>query len=431
MSYGELSRQVGNLRKSKNYKNALPVYEKLYHQYNDKLEEFDIWGYAFCLQKLDQHEQALNISHEGLKRFPNSDFLKNTYSWAIFSLHIQPGPVTDREVFFKAAHAIMKFSDPANKYSPYTLTVFAVIDLLELNYEQHAQSILEWIERLNPEYLDRTPYKFTNKEGKKVVNASAFEKYYAILVKALYETGNYETCIAKADEALSAIREFHNSNEIWIPRNKALSLYALGQHEEGVEILLNLLPRRPEWYIRMEIAMAYEALQMWDKAFKYGLAAIGQKSPEGMKVNLYMLLARLYRQRGQHREACLHAARANQIRNEEGWPEDKEAIALIHQLEPEFVSPTPSVTVNELQLIWADSAPEQDRHQGKIKSVFPNGNAGFITAADGKEYFFHQRDFRGKKELMVKGCSVTFVLVEGFDRKKQKPALNAAEIEII
>lgn len=431
MNYGELSREAGNLRKAKDLKKALPIYEKMYTQFHDQLNEFDLWGYAYCLQKLEHYQQALDISHEGLKRFPESVFLKNTYSWAIFYLHIQPEPVNRRDVFFKAARAIMRFSDPANKYSPYTITVFSVIDLLELNYELNADQILEWIHRLDPKHLDKAPFEFVNAKDKTVVNASAFEKYYAILIKALYETGHYETCIVKADEALSEIKHFHNGNEIWIPRNKALSMHALGQHQECVDILSSLVVLKPEWYIRMEMALAYEAMQVWDKAFEFAMAAAGQKSPDGMKVNLYMLLARLFRQRGQHREACLHAAWANQVRIKQDWPEDDDAVEMMRQLDPGFVTPSPAEMIRELNSIWAAGQPEQARLKGKIKTLFPNGSAGFITSADGKDYFFLLRDFHGRKERLVKDCNVTFVVVEGFDRKKQKPAKNAADIKIV
>jgi len=430
MSYSELSREAGSLRKEKQFNEAIPVFEALFAGFQDDCNEFDWWGYAQCLLKLDNYDQTLEISREGLKKFPDSVYLKNTYAWAIYHIHISPEPVTDREIFFKAADAILRFTGPDDRYSPFAITIFSVIDLLELNYDVHVQEILSWISKLNPDRLDRTPFEFTTSEGKQVKIASHFEKYYAVITKALYETEDFDACIAKVDEATTAIARFHNSNEVWIPRHKALAQFRLRRYSESIAGLLALLPRKPEWYIRKEIAEAFEAMGDLPGAFKYAVEAATGSGEPSRKINLYMLLARLYDKKGRPREACLHAAYANLLRQKESWPNDADATALINRLAPNgYEIPDLRQAASGLKKIWEAYGQDIPRIEGKIKNLLSTGKAGFINGTDGKSYYFSVRDFKGENNQITVGCKVSFILVPAFDQVRQQPSVKAADVK--
>ena len=430
MNYKELSEQAGSLRKAKQLKQALPLFEDLYSNYREQLNTFDWWGYAYCLLHLDRYKEALDISHQGLKKFPESEYLKNTYTWAIYYLHIQPEPVKDRSTFFKAAQAILRYSDAENIYSPFANTIFSVIDLMEQNYDQQVDQILEWVKKLNPSLLDKKSYSFTKPDGKMVEKASHYEKYYAVLVKALYESGNYEECIIRADEAMATITKFHNNYQIWIPRNKALALHKLERHQECVDILGKLFTKKPEWYICADMAVACEAMNDAEKAFKLAIEAVKMSGPAEMKINLYKLLSRLFSSKAQHREALIHVMYVNHIREKKGWTHDEEATALMNELQAHLPAmPGNTDLSKEIRAIWEAHSPRVPRQKGKIKRILPNGNAGFVTGDDRKDYYFSVRDFNGNRNLLVEGFAISFKLAESFDAKKQQASVKAVDIK--
>jgi hypothetical protein len=65
------------------------------------------------------------------------------------------------------------------------------------------------------------------------------------------------------------------------------------------------------------------------------------------------------------------------------------------------------------------------RYLGEIKSLLPNGKAGFIESKNSKSYYFKTNQFEGKPQP---GLRVSFYLEEGFDVKKNKKTMNAVHI---
>jgi YHS domain-containing protein len=70
------------------------------------------------------------------------------------------------------------------------------------------------------------------------------------------------------------------------------------------------------------------------------------------------------------------------------------------------------------------------KYSGKIKSILPNGKAGFVETDNGKSYYFSLREFKGKSEKAQVNQYVTFYLEEGYDAKKDRKVMNAVRVEI-
>ncbi|MBK8154461.1 MAG: hypothetical protein IPK61_16465 [Saprospiraceae bacterium] len=60
----------------------------------------------------------------------------------------------------------MKLSKQDDQYSPYTQTVFKILEYLNDKAIYPTDKILEWTDKLNFEILDNTPFSFTDNEGK-------------------------------------------------------------------------------------------------------------------------------------------------------------------------------------------------------------------------------------------------------------------------
>jgi tetratricopeptide (TPR) repeat protein len=138
ISHYEISREAGALRKNKQFAEALELFKQLFEEYKDECNEFDWWGYAQCLLKLDHYHESLKVSEEGSHKYPDSEYIRNIYHWSLYHVVIKPELVNDRQEFFNAVDEITLNSDPANKYSPFVRTIFTAIDVLELNYNENA-----------------------------------------------------------------------------------------------------------------------------------------------------------------------------------------------------------------------------------------------------------------------------------------------------
>lgn len=144
-----------------------------------------------------------------------------------------------------------------------------------------------------------------------------------------------------------------------------------------------------------------------------------------------MLLARLFRKTGRAREACLHAALVNMVRQQEQWPADDEAMELIRLMAPQgFQVPAFHKLEAELTEIWNTFKPEKPRLSGKISFLLKHGKAGFIVDEKGVTYYFSVRDFLGNEQALVPNCKVTFAVTTAFDKVKQKPSVKAVEIQL-
>lgn len=430
MTYHELSARAKSLREAKRFDEAIESYRLLFKEYEEECNQFDFWGLARCLQKTGAHQECLEVSRNGLKKFRQSAYLRNTYSWSIYHLYIRKEPVTDRVQFFRAAEAIASFSDAEDEYSPYVLTVFQVIDLLEENYDKQVQEILKWIRKLRPEHLDTDPEQFKAADGKLITLPSELEKYYLILTKALYESGDYISCVAEAGKALGAIPRFQNQGDLWIIRSRALSQFRLGEYNEAAEGLLRVLAVKREWYIVKELAAVYEAAGMFDKAMEYAIEADKARVSPVMKLNLFQLMARLYAKQGKNREAWLYAVYINLIRQDNQWDADAEAEKLIGAMMPgEPVPATIKEVERTLSQLRKARQADENRIRGVISRLLPNGKSGFIKAFDGKSYYFAMRDLRdGSGGMPAEGQPVNFVVVDSFDKSKNKATVKASDI---
>lgn len=429
MSYYDLTKQAGELRKAKNYSEALPLYKEALDDYPDECGEYDWWGYSQCLLKLDIYPEALKFSREGLLKFPESAYLKTVYTWSLYHVRIKPEPVNDRDAFFKSANAIVKLTTADDKYCPFVITVFSVIDLLEMDYDQNVHQILEWINKLKPEQLSKTSFAFTNGEGKHIENASDFEKYHAILTKAQQETGQFHACIATATSAYEQIAKFHHGNEVWIRRQRALANFHLKNYSESLTDYQQVLSQKQDWFLKKELAELYLAMGETDKALVAAMDAADDPGVSKMKVKLFVLIAQLFLTLGRHSEALLHARLANAMREQEGWSDDAEADEIISQCSMVDNLPDDLPSLRKLAAkVWTDNLPQDTRLTGTISNILPKGNAGFIKGDDGADFYFQTRDINDRRMTPAIGVKVSFVKTVSFDPVRNKPSLKATDI---
>lgn len=89
--------------------------------------------------------------------------------------------------FLKAAKAITELTTQDDKYSPYTITCFRVIDYLYGKPNYSIDKISEWLDKLDPDKLSEEVKIMNSLDEKERELASDKEKWYKIKSDILFE----------------------------------------------------------------------------------------------------------------------------------------------------------------------------------------------------------------------------------------------------
>lgn len=425
MAVRELRDNATNLRKSKQFKDAIAIYEQLWAESKEECNEWDGWSYAFCLQHTHQYEKGIEIAKYTLEKYPQFPNTKNVYCWCLYYVKIKP-PVKNKEEYIKNATEII-LNCIQEKFSPFTKTIFKVAKNVYGKPNFNGEKTIEWVSKLNPELLSDEVSISPNQEREQ---ASDKEKYYSLIINALFEKKEFEKCLQTCDFALNIFSKFHYDNDIWFKRKKAQCFLNTNQLEQSLTIYEEILKRKSDWFIMHEIAELYLKMNNLDKAIKFACDAAFSSGDADKKMKLYELLANLSIKKGEKEIAKKHIALVYTIRKEQEWNLEKISNT-ITKFKVDITNLKDARNQErELKKDWEVLMfADKELSIGIIHSLLPNGKAGFIRTTDKKSYYFDLRNFVGRKELVIPEKEVTFFLEDGFDRKKNQPTKIAVNVK--
>lgn len=375
------------LYKSKNYSEALEIYEKHYPKNSD---EFNKWDKIF-------------------------------YSWAIYQVYIKDyDDETELMEFTQLITELIRQSDlNKNPTCAYTLSVFKVLDYLykKGDYEY----LLYWLDKIDPALLDAKQSEFNGR-----IYPSRREKYYNYSSKAYLETKDYNNCISISEKALNEFHHFANDNDIWFNWRIAKSLKELNKPENALTYLEKVSKVKRDWFVSKEIAENYFMLDDNENALKYIIESVLTDEPPSLKINLFYLIYQLLKD-DKPELALEHAKLFAALKLEYGAsiPEDIEKL-MIDEDELDTDKLEQKIKDYWLQYKFKD----QKLQYGTITKVFEHGKSGFITSDEGEHLFFNAYEFKSDIYYMNEGQYVSFYTKTGFDRSKNKESVNAANINI-
>jgi len=430
----QIKKEALELRKQARYSEALKLYNDLWSKYLDSCNEWEGWGYATCLRKLGNSEEALEICRAIYQKKPDFEAGNNLYAWCIYDIEIKKEKEQiqeDENSFIKAANAILNLTKQ-NKYSPYTKTVFKVIDyLINTKSIYPANEVLGWIDKLAPNDLSSEAFSIDDSEGKHREIQSEKEKWFAVKTKALEKSEQYQECIELCEKALNNLSKFHHSNDIWFKRRKALSKAGIGYKDQAIIELEDILQNRKEWFIQYEIAQLYFDMREIEKALKFSIDAALNFGKDENKWELFSLMAKILNNIGRIEDAKKHLLYSIKLRIDREWniPESLNKMLL------EFnINISEQINIKELnkdlKALWNKEKNScSPPIQGTVKTMLQNGKAGFISGADGKDYYFKISSFKGDNNKLFRGLKVTFLTEESFDKKKNIKTKAAVHIQ--
>lgn len=431
MAYQELKEQANSLRKAGKFNDAIPVYKELWENYKQECNEWEGWGYAFCLRKVNKPGEALEICREVYKMSPEFPQNNNLYAWCIYDTEINLSEIENEENFLQAASAIVKLTKQ-EEFSPCTITVLRVLKHFQDPY--NADAILEWSEKLRSELLDTSEFIFTDDKSEIHKMASPRERYYSYKTEALLHKEKYQECISLSEKALNdSSITLHHDNDIWFKRRIAKANYHLGNYQDSIKIFAEIVAKRKEWFIQKEIAEIYYHLNKYEDALKFAIdSALSFSEPE-KKLRLFQLMADILSKKGDITNAKMHIEYIYAIRIKNNWLIKDEFKSLMRQYQ---IDTSNLISVENYQQklagIWQTMKYiPNNQLTGSIKSILSNGKAGFIETSDNESYYFRLNSFKGNIALIKPGTKVSFFLEDGFDKKKNKETKNAVNIQLI
>ncbi len=422
------------LRKAKKYEQAATLYKQLWNDGVEEANVWDGWGYAYCLRQMGEFAEAKTVCRRVLEIQPDFARAKQVLAWCIYASEVKiPNDQirNNEQQFVHSAKSILDLV-AQDQYSPYTHTIFKVIDYLKDKPTSQAANILTWLGKLNPEYLGQECLAFTDETGKRRELASHLETWFAHRTKALLDHKRYNDCRQACEQALSKVASFHYDNDVWFRWRIALCDVHTGQREEAIEKLKELARRKREWFIEYELAELLFNLGRTEEALVFAVSAALGHGEDKMKGKLYLLLGEISEAQQETERAQQHILLAMQIYSDEGWKLPASHQELATRLEVNLTSDTNRGDLKRsLVSYWKEvQEAHTPRQCGTIKVILPNGNAGFIRTKDGLEYHFSIASFKGRREQAVQGACVCFQLIEGYDRKKNIEALQAVNVTL-
>lgn len=427
----EMRERAKALRKQGQYAKAEKIFRELWEEHRVECDDWDGWGYAYCLRKLGRPDEALDICREIYKSNPDFDRNRNLYGWCIYDSEMGK---TEEEIgkdpakFFKAADAIVELTSQ-DQYSPYVRSVFKVVDYLKSRPSYPADRILEWLDKLELEDLSSDPGKGRDRDGSPIEYASDKEQWYAHRCKALYEGSRYEDCRRFGEQALGEIPEFHYDNDVWIKWRMALSKAEMGDKADAIYDLRELLKFRKEWFIQRDVARLLYEIDRPDAAIKYAVDSALNAGELSYKWEVFLLLGRIYQTRSELEKAKEHILLAAKLRQGEGWKLPPELRSAIEDLGIDVnTEVSTKELLQKLKETWY-AVKLSDMPQGKGDIATYKGHYGFIRGDDGVDYYFKPRSFQGARKRLQPGLRVEFYIERNPDPDEGDIAIHISEIK--
>lgn len=265
--------------------------------------------------------------------------------------------------------------------------------------------------------------------------ASDKENWYAYKSKALMKLGLFQECYDVSNKALESFQKFHYSNDVWFARRIALSKKQLGNSENAISELQQILKRKREWFIEKEIAELYKEKGEIENAFKYAIQAINNFGDLEYKVDLLFLIGELLKLKQENDLSFKHFSLSRLIRISEEWNIPAKLSSAIGQFQEENIPMEKFQELkNELRKYWNSFKIQQHdtRNQehsvnqlmsGKIDKILHNdekGADGFIKYNGTKSVYFRVNQ---NEEIISKlniGLDVEFKILPATEDKKEK-----------
>lgn len=412
-------------RKNGRYEEALPLYQVLWENSQDK---FDGAGLLHCLRKLKRYDEAIPLAKELEKQHLDFNWSRIEITWTYIGGILNK--ITEKDSLGKT----LTIANHILKLNPDNLAVEKVVFTVLKKAKQFKKwdMACEWVDKLNPETIDATP--ITTDRGNTGWNYVSI--WYLHKIRCLIHQGQFLEAIEKVEFVLQKPTQ----HEKYYRRLEAMAYQKLGKIEEAERILSTLSQaRKADWWILHDYANLLkkkgdkeQALQMMYKA-----SALARKI-EGILSLLYDA-ASLAKDLNRKEESYYHFQLWKLIRERNGWKvTDIDGILLEMSKDNELPSTVSyHEALKKCKGYWGDNVSTEKHPKRVNKSIRKSLIGNVINVKEGvpfcfintgtESFFCFVKDIPG---VVAKGLSVQFDAIPSFDKKKNKESWKAINITL-
>ena len=344
---------------------------------------------AIELKTIGKYEEALKLYQNAYSQNPDSfgPNQREDFAWTIYWTGITN--FKSEEELIENAQFITNLVDQkdfkSNPNCPYTSAVFKVLKHLES--QKDYESMICWLDKLDPELLDKKPYRKHNR-----LNKSKREKYYDWTSICYLKTMHCEKCIEASMTALNEFNRFIDDGDAWHKYRIAKSYNELGNLKEALKYYLEVIKVKHDWYIYRDIAdIHYKCGRPFD-ALEYLCPVALSPTPNSEKANLYYLFYNVFKSFNPEM-ALKHAQLLFLLKQEKGHSIPYE----IEQLDIDSSQLDKRELEKEIHTLWIRyKFRYHNLHSGTVYSYDEDDGHGLIEKSDGELVGFHKNDFEGK-----------------------------------
>lgn len=426
----EKKQKANELRKSRIYEEALPIYKDLWKETGDK---FDGAGLLHCLRKLELFDEALILADELNSKYPNFNWCRNEVIWTY--IYGKLNKLEDNEPLEEVVQMAQKIYNLNPDSLAAKLIVFKVLKSAKSSNDWG--TVNEWAVKLDPKSL--SPEPMVDSSGREGWSDQSL--WYNYRINGLLENGYPNEAIVLVDE----ISERFPKQKKFFIRLKALAYYHLGNLPEAENTYQNLCnDYKPDWWLVHEYARVIKDRGRREDALKLMYKAANSNSKLQLMVSLFEDIGVVCNEMGKNEEAMAHLILCKKIRYENNWSIPDSVLNCIIELDKKIENYTEPDSLKETMEIcrsyWTKSLGEggvsrnwsQDKRSAR-KDLTGKVNLGnidrafcFIFTKDEESFFCFKSDLPPDTK---NGDRVIFDAIPSFDKKKNKESWKALNIQ--
>ncbi|MDQ7007208.1 MAG: tetratricopeptide repeat protein [Acidobacteriota bacterium] len=413
MAPGALSK-AEELRKAKKYAEAEPLFREAW----SKRRHPDVaWRLAHCLRHLGKPDEALKICEVILEEHPEDVMARREAIWAVYTGVLRPA-IEKGNLASTAAAANRMLALGADELA-LKRAVFSVVKVAKA--KRAWREIIDWTDKLQIEELDKNPRRFGDQSL-----MPELEQWYFARIKALVELRLWAGARETAESALAAYPG-HRDFGRW----GAMALAALGEPGKALEEIRQITRRERAPYILDTLASIAEEAGETQEAFRATCHSLLGPGKLQTKIRTIERFARLALTRDSPAAALRSASLALAIREQEGWSIRMELEDLLERAQEEAPDTNLPDAFRDLLAAcrkdWAAGRQEPDGDAPGTVTSLPEGRPFCFIRTESGQDIFTSLDLL-PESARRQGARVRVWWVEGFDRKKKKPALQAIRV---
>jgi tetratricopeptide (TPR) repeat protein len=431
----ELKQKANELRKAKEFKEALPIYRSLWEETGDR---FDGSGLLHCLRRLELFDEAIALADVLITKYPDFDWCRNEVVWTYIQGML--GKSSEQE-------SLEKIKETANKImslNPEGLALRTVVFrvLKSAKSTGHWDTVNEWVGKISPDTLDINPSETDFNKG----GWSDQALWYNYQLRGLLERREVDAEeIKKAIATANELSERFPKQRRFFLRLAALGNHILGNLGESEIVYQNLcVGPKPDWWLLHEYGKVVRDQGRNEDALKLLCRAAINHSKLPSMVTLFIDIGMSYKDMDDNQTARAHLVLSRCIREKQGWTLPKAMIDDISSLnqsidddkEPKSLEEALHICRakwNELvsKDIYLNVSSRSKRTAkvgliGKVSLGYSDRPFCFISTQDGQSFFCYKSDLPPN---IVDGDEVTFDALPSFDKKKNKESWKASNVK--